>query len=174
MKNESCVRWKSWDCGPYCFHYWSLCNDSALSTSDSFSVSLAHYQHCRPMNSIISFSSAFSPFCYYSILSSFQSWLPASLTSCVKGWTLSNYFNLLPSSLLYELMIFFLPRIKNAKASFCSSNFFKPPNSWGFCNPFSFSLTLVVREPHTHLDSGDSNFIFGFTSEQKISSFSLI
>ena len=41
---------------------------------------------------------------------------------------------------------------------------FKPLNSWGFCNPFSFSFTLVVREPHTHFDSGDSK-IFGVTSE---------
>lgn len=82
MKNESCVRWKSWDCEPYCFHYWSLYNDSALSTHHSFILSLS-IQHCRPMNSIISFSSAFSSLlCYYSI----HILLGFNLLGCLPAW----------------------------------------------------------------------------------------
>lgn len=125
MKNESCVRWKSWDCGPYCFHYWSLCNDSALSSSDSFSVSLTHSLNIvdRPMNSIISFSSAFSYFFSPSVITQFSH--PFNL-GCLPAWlpaSRDRHFQIILISIphshtFFELMNFFVPLMKIAKASF--------------------------------------------------------
>lgn len=120
MKNESCVRWKSWDCEwePYCFlilliaRQW-LCTiyPDKFSHSNAnvdlwiqLSVLAQHFSHVKLLNSLLD-----SEF-----------WLPASFSSHTHIHTRSIYQMIktllaLPSFFTFELMKNFLRHKKCKK-----------------------------------------------------------